>query len=825
MHTIVQVLINDDSDRTITGIILYDREQGGTFIPPAAAAFPATDLQAGELFYRTDEDVLYRRNEANDGWTVVNGNAAIALGGDLTGTTAAAQVVDLTITDEEQGSILYNNGSNWVQLTPGTSNQVLKTKGTGNNPTWASISYDNTKVVAQNGSGDYTSIRLALEDVNATADASNPKAVLVYPGLYTEAPMLVGENVTLAGQGLVVIQASDNDNPLVTMETGALARKINLRGPTNSPTVVPAAGAFNPVFEASVFESGLFGGWVNDATASLIISDSRFAPGLANSIIVNAGNAACTQSLDLSAGGFQVTGATSALSLSFSRISGSSTGVFVNDGGTVLGQAIRMTGVGIGVQTGTTNPETITVDFASLQISGATTWDIQQQAAGAQISIASGFFRKNQISAIDWTDLRLVYLDNSPKDDAYEVLSDLNVGNAERPSTSAFGEGASYALGVTVLTTDDTTTGTTDGGNFTDVSTIASTNDGVTFTFQGTGAGHSILIGSKRTFEGSPVKFWGVQIAQVVAVLPYADIDTYVFEYWDGTNWTEFPLLVTEEEQFYVYGKSALGRANSLENLRFGLRGETNWVTKNIDSMDIYWVRIRKTATANNPTFNQIKLHTSHAEINNGGRLSLFGRSRVRQTLFTAGNIFGESGGVANFNTSVGTGDIVGGPNPPQIWAHQVKNSNLTTNGEAIYFQFEIPRGTDTSLPMTLRFTYVVTSAGVGTSEFYIGFHPVEVIGTAVADTSGGIIPVPRPQAETTPQGGGSGIAAQTDTITHTIVDSTYVGSFESKDFDISSYYEGDIIFVRLEAEDLEGAFGILAASISRYTWTLGERS
>lgn len=68
MIGITQVLINDDSDRTVTGVIVYDRDSGGTLVIPAGTSFPLTDVTPGEVFFRTDLMVSFRRNDANDTW-------------------------------------------------------------------------------------------------------------------------------------------------------------------------------------------------------------------------------------------------------------------------------------------------------------------------------------------------------------------------------------------------------------------------------------------------------------------------------------------------------------------------------------------------------------------------------------------------------------------------------------------------------------------------------------------------------------------------------------------------------------------------------------
>lgn len=73
---LVQVVIDDSTDKVIEGQYTFDRSGGGVLVVPASASFPGSPV-AGELLWRTDESRLYRRNAANTAWDAVQ--SAVAL--------------------------------------------------------------------------------------------------------------------------------------------------------------------------------------------------------------------------------------------------------------------------------------------------------------------------------------------------------------------------------------------------------------------------------------------------------------------------------------------------------------------------------------------------------------------------------------------------------------------------------------------------------------------------------------------------------------------------------------------------------------------------
>ena len=103
------------------------------------------------------------------------------VGGDLSGTLPNPAVVDLTITGQAQGSILYFNGTNWVQLSPNTNGYVLTTHGSGTNPTW-----DPSTSLTANAPADVTK-STAVIGVATTAARSDHKH-----NISTAAPLNVG---------------------------------------------------------------------------------------------------------------------------------------------------------------------------------------------------------------------------------------------------------------------------------------------------------------------------------------------------------------------------------------------------------------------------------------------------------------------------------------------------------------------------------------------------------------------------------------------------------------------------------------------------------
>ena len=71
--TIAELEINQASDMSITGIYNFLRDDGGQLIIPSGAAFPDPPTNPGEIYWRTDQQMLYRRSDDNTTWIPLGG--------------------------------------------------------------------------------------------------------------------------------------------------------------------------------------------------------------------------------------------------------------------------------------------------------------------------------------------------------------------------------------------------------------------------------------------------------------------------------------------------------------------------------------------------------------------------------------------------------------------------------------------------------------------------------------------------------------------------------------------------------------------------------
>jgi hypothetical protein len=406
-----------------------------------------------------------------------------------------------------------------------------------------------------------------------------------------------------------------------------------------------------------------------------------------------------------------------------------------------------------------------------------------------------------------------------PDEDELE-LGAVSSGTPSGGYPSSFGRGLPFTDNMVVITTDWTATPLTEGGNLTDVSAAAASPSGSTFSFQGTLANHTIIIGVNidDDISGDKIKFYGLQVLQTIAAVEIVK-RSFAIEIWDGVQWSSVGVFSASEIEAYRYANEVFIRANSSETLHFGIESSTTWAKKLIMGNTLYWARIRITNSLTTaPVFEQFKVIPSGATaVNQEGIMEFRGLAKYRKTIQSAGNVFGESGGVTSGNVAVGAGGL------PTGWSHETKNCTMNTSSDALYFQFTLPRGIDTSYPLSFRVVYIPTTSGGGLATCIFSCLPLEVAGVLEADPTGGLIPVPRTLANTETRTAKVG-EVKTDAAVD-VSQTLKMGCIEYTGYNISNYYEGDIILCRFETDNISGAdIMVFAMEISGVMFTSGER-
>jgi len=406
----------------------------------------------------------------------------------------------------------------------------------------------------------------------------------------------------------------------------------------------------------------------------------------------------------------------------------------------------------------------------------------------------------------------LTFQDDKEGDEAWRVVGELSVGVPEQGAETVLGEGDSYTRGMVVLNYTGATGGG-DGSFNADVSSAAASASGSTFGFPSGATGDAIVWGSSLETSADTLKHWGLKMKQTTAMSTDGEV---IWEVWDGAAWAEMNVMSIESGLFYRYANDVFIRASSSEQIRYGIGLETTWASKSLNSNDLFWSRVRiVTQPTTDPVFEQSKLHTSRFEVNADGTAEFFGTARYQESLVTAGNAFGESGGVTHLTVAVGSGGV------PTGWTQQNKNSDLNGNGDAIMMQYTLPSGIDTGQPIFVTLTYYSSAASTGV-DMIGSFLPLEVSGVMVADPAGAVAPSARTEANTETL---TAKVAQTDTNTGIEAATAKLHQTVFGPFDVSDYYEGDVILIRIELDD-EGTglanIGVFTVELDGVMWTHG---
>lgn len=673
--------------------------------------------------------------------------------------------------------------------------------------------YAQEVVVATTG-GDYATIAAALASIT-DASSSKPYVITVKPGIYTEAPLTMKAYVYVVGccSDPAVIVASNNNSPLFTMVGASALRRVTIQGPTNDSAVYVAGGVYGTFVANVTFYSGLVAVECTGSNSNVVVEECKTYSGVGTGLLAeSSGRIDCSNVLQYATTAFHANGGT--IWAHNSGCVGSTNGVCANNGGTIYPVVVTCEGCTYGIRLGSTG--TNSVLDGPVFVRNSVTYDVYQEAASGVLELSSAKLDMEKFSLAGPNNVRITWISSLAYDKAFRVLAPaFKVGSIEYPRQAVFGGGGAEARGMVVLTTDSTASSTSDGGNLTDVSDDAKSPSGSTFTFQGTAANHTILVGSELNDGSDVIKHSGISVKTATGAVQVSR-HSFVAEIWNGSAWVDCGLMACNSSLFYRYGLDVFLRSGTTECNRYGVTPETTWAKKTINGKNLYWSRIRiVTGLTSLPAFEWWRVRPDATKMGVDGTVVHSGSSRYQLDLQASGNQFGEYGVVAS-SFSVGSGSV------PAGWTHQLKNCRLNGDNDAMMFQFQLPVGVDTSLPLYIEMYYKPDDVGT-TIEMKLGVLPSEVVGVAVADLTGGSTPVARSNANTETL---TSKAAYTETNSSLDVSNAGKPYFVRwGPFDIQKYYEGDQVFLYMMASDIGLVdLDILAINAISYKWTTGRK-
>jgi hypothetical protein len=398
--------------------------------------------------------------------------------------------------------------------------------------------------------------------------------------------------------------------------------------------------------------------------------------------------------------------------------------------------------------------------------------------------------------------------------------ANLLVGEDHRGQSLTVGRGGPTKGGLRVFTSNATASATTDGGNITDVTDEAISKDGSTFTFQGTAANHCIYLGTTSLDDGgTPLLHTGLDILISSGDL----VGIYAVEIWNGSSWTPIGVQAVSDAEGYSYANNLFWRGNSEEKIFYGIRPNSGWVLKTINSVTSYWARIRViTPPSAVPTFETVWLiPQASTNISSEGVLSKLGFSQYGVVNSQGSNIFTELGTLVDYSFTMGDGT-------GNSYTHSIANVQIGSAGEGLYWQTALTPGICTALPIFIDIGYSLSNTPATTAPvFNLYLTPIENSGTLIADNTGGKLPVQRPESLTVPFSGAGATNPILDARSLPYIQEGKLHRVRFGPFNLSDYYEGDALALFLECVSNgtpTSPTNVWGVAVIGYRWTDGIR-
>jgi len=593
-------------------------------------------------------------------------------------------------------------------------------------PKGKNITYVDPDGVALPGVGQaYNSVKTAVESRSAG------DIVLVYPGVYAEAPMTIPAGVDVIGMGssgTVIIAATNINTSCVLLQDSSTIANTTVTGVTNNIGVTIATTTGAAIIRWCTFANCNMGAKVTSGSAnfincSLFGTIDKGISAIGSSSVGITGLAANAQAINtlvhatgigtkITSAGLLVQGMPAITVYDLTDVSynlGPST--FIN-----IGIGLHTKGAANGnaksfiidtVATGVKLEDTSIVFLDQTSIRNETT---SIHVVDNNTRIHFNDVQLNSDTAIypmNYANASGTIFDTKVGNENLKVLSELSVGRAGFGSQTNLGEGDAYTTGMLVYTFDGAV-------YVNDTSKAQQPGDGNRVSFPNNSVGTIIYISSmledaqnnKQLFLGLEMLIDTVQTGGTIAI-----------EYFNGATWQPINYQKSDKEH---KGKDLFTEVGDFQ-YNFDYRILRDWVKNDEPSSGTltYWIRLRISAGLTvSPQIDQIKIHSSRFEINPLGDIKYFARGRPIGTLpITYGSFNAAANSPSSEDMYLSTNLFVG---------RQENRFNDNTT-DSTGFSFYAPLDIDTSCPLLLVFSYSPSDTVVANIDWEIRLGHVNV--------------------------------------------------------------------------------------------------
>lgn len=287
-------------------------------------------------------------------------------------------------------------------------------------------------------------------------------------------------------------------------------------------------------------------------------------------------------------------------------------------------------------------------------------------------------------------------------DDALIFEDNVSIGSVNYPKETLLGEGYASPSDILVVTYD--------GITYNNVSDIAISSDGSSFSFANNATGNTIFVSSDLSQNNNKYKIKGLEV-KLDQSADYT-IGSLRWDFWNGTGWQEFNIMSVDDEfPFYSNSKNAF-TSELNEQIYFDSDIEQVWVSNDpiplagVSGVDRFWIRISISSPLSQlPEIERIRIHTSKVKMHENGFRQLFGTSRAKVKLDWKLNDLSAAND-APVSTDLYIGDNLA------IGAIQNFFANGTTDRSGI--SAKLPSNIDTSSKIKVTFTAISAGTSLG---------------------------------------------------------------------------------------------------------------